>query len=127
MLSFFFVMIRLPPRSTRTVTICPYTTLFRSAQDRGGFLRTPPIAQHYIGAAHNPLARPSARHLRPIVSDDAHLADRRGPPSRARPTVLESFRSMIGRREEAAGWRKFGPAIGLAEVDRKSTRLNSSN
>src|SRR3546814_18079045 len=30
---FFFLMIRRPPRSTRTDTLCPYTTLFRA----GGF------------------------------------------------------------------------------------------
>src|SRR3546814_5536972 len=29
-LSFFFLMIRRPPRSTRTDTLFPYTTLFRS-------------------------------------------------------------------------------------------------
>src|SRR3546814_3427376 len=29
---FFFLMIRLPPRSTRTDTLCPYTTLFRSEE-----------------------------------------------------------------------------------------------
>src|SRR3546814_7241015 len=29
----FFLMIRRPPRSTRTDTLFPYTTLFRSAQD----------------------------------------------------------------------------------------------
>src|SRR3546814_9504115 len=29
-LFFFFLMLRLPPRSTRTATRCPYTTLFRS-------------------------------------------------------------------------------------------------
>src|SRR3546814_9210439 len=28
-----FLMIRRPPRSTRTDTLCPYTTLFRSGQD----------------------------------------------------------------------------------------------
>src|SRR3546814_5256863 len=28
----FFLMIRRPPRSTRTDTLCPYTTLFRSAR-----------------------------------------------------------------------------------------------
>src|SRR3546814_15471408 len=28
---FFFLMIRRPPKSTRTVTLFPYTTLFRSA------------------------------------------------------------------------------------------------
>src|SRR3546814_4977572 len=31
---FFFVMIRRPPRSTRTDTLFPYTTLFRSAAAR---------------------------------------------------------------------------------------------
>src|SRR3546814_13731275 len=30
---FVFLMIRRPPRSTRTVTLFPYTTLFRSASD----------------------------------------------------------------------------------------------
>src|SRR3546814_3417021 len=30
-----FLMIRLPPRSTRTDTLFPYTTLFRSAQQQG--------------------------------------------------------------------------------------------
>src|SRR3546814_5982068 len=30
---FCFLMIRLPPRSTRTDTHCPYTTLFRSRYD----------------------------------------------------------------------------------------------
>src|SRR3546814_14696242 len=34
---FFFLMIRRPPRSTRTDTLFPYTTLFRSAR------RTPPV------------------------------------------------------------------------------------
>src|SRR3546814_13446183 len=31
--SFFFLMIRRPPRSTRTDTLFPYTTLFRSGQE----------------------------------------------------------------------------------------------
>src|SRR3546814_13956000 len=31
---FFFLMIRRPPRSTRTDTLFPYTTLFRSATPR---------------------------------------------------------------------------------------------
>src|SRR3546814_8627432 len=49
---FFFLMIRRPPRSTRTDTLFPYTTLFRSARaarpppaTASGFPpRTPPIA-----------------------------------------------------------------------------------
>src|SRR3546814_2705181 len=32
--SFFFLMIRRPPRSTRTDTLFPYTTLFRSRRGR---------------------------------------------------------------------------------------------
>src|SRR3546814_16296802 len=31
---FFFLRIRRPPRSTRTDTLCPYTTLFRSGRDQ---------------------------------------------------------------------------------------------
>src|SRR3546814_15159621 len=34
----FFLMIRRPPRSTRTVTLFPYTTLFRSVADDGLFV-----------------------------------------------------------------------------------------
>src|SRR3546814_19882908 len=34
--SFFFLMLRRPPRSTRTDTLVPYTTLFRSAHRPGG-------------------------------------------------------------------------------------------
>src|SRR3546814_19642705 len=34
MLYFFFLMIRRPPRSTRTDTLFPYTTLFRSGWSR---------------------------------------------------------------------------------------------
>src|SRR3546814_18775351 len=41
---FFFLMIRRPPRSTRTDTLFPYTTLFRSgataAQTEKGFRRS---------------------------------------------------------------------------------------
>src|SRR3546814_10959240 len=34
---FFFLMIRRPPRSTRTDTLFPYTTLFRSATTRRAY------------------------------------------------------------------------------------------
>src|SRR3546814_10098366 len=35
---FFFLCLRRPPRSTRTDTLFPYTTLFRSPQFSGGFV-----------------------------------------------------------------------------------------
>src|SRR3546814_18448436 len=34
--TFFFLMIRRPPRSTRTDTLFPYTTLFRSVRSQTG-------------------------------------------------------------------------------------------
>src|SRR3546814_11968929 len=36
LLLFFFLMIRRPPRSTRTDTLFPYTTLFRSTAEGPG-------------------------------------------------------------------------------------------
>src|SRR3546814_12977671 len=48
-----FLMIRRPPRSTRTDTLFPYTTLFRSWRD-GARARTPELAArepHRLGRA----------------------------------------------------------------------------
>src|SRR3546814_18576469 len=43
---FFVLMIRLPPRSTRTDTLFPYTTLFRSERgDEVAARRTPVVAR----------------------------------------------------------------------------------
>src|SRR3546814_14410323 len=50
---FFFLMIRRPPRSTRTDTLFPYTTLFRS-HDRQG---RPHLSRHSL-----PRRFPRARH-----------------------------------------------------------------
>src|SRR3546814_18621150 len=36
--AFFFLMLRRPPRSTRTDTLFPYTTLFRSADGDDGLV-----------------------------------------------------------------------------------------
>src|SRR3546814_15532521 len=53
-LCLFFLMIRRPPRSTRTDTLFPYTTLFRSdAQAHGR--RTPQLVEHQC--PHQALAR----------------------------------------------------------------------
>src|SRR3546814_13096130 len=41
---FFFLMIRQPPRSTRTDTLFPYTTLFRSSSPIFSVFGTVPIA-----------------------------------------------------------------------------------
>src|SRR3546814_14398967 len=46
----FFVMIRRPPRSTRTATLFPYTTLSRSAS-------TPPTPRPTIGGTSTTVSR----------------------------------------------------------------------
>src|SRR3546814_9553963 len=58
---FFFLMIRRPPRSTRTDTLFPYTTLFRSA--RTGFRSG--VAQRRCASEDRP-----PRHLAPVPSRD---------------------------------------------------------
>src|SRR3546814_18070649 len=65
---FFFLMIRRPPRSTRTDTLFPYTTLFRSPDPPGcgaAAKRFPVVLLH---AGRHP--RP-ARHLRPGLAGHA--------------------------------------------------------
>src|SRR3546814_17298357 len=52
---FFCLMIRRPPRSTRTDTLFPYTTLFRSPGAQGAPRRSPAVAQHlYPDARRRP-------------------------------------------------------------------------
>src|SRR3546814_19736346 len=51
---FFFLMIRRPPRSTRTDTLFPYTTLFRSlgfGGRRGASTQRPHGAERHVAAA----------------------------------------------------------------------------
>src|SRR3546814_19864704 len=45
---FFFLMIRRPPRSTRTDTLFPYTTLFRSNRARRRVTRVRHVVSHVV-------------------------------------------------------------------------------
>src|SRR3546814_12635262 len=54
---FFFLMIRRPPRSTRTDTLFPYTTLFRSAHLRG----RPPRGPLSLESSRRPVSAGSQR------------------------------------------------------------------
>src|SRR3546814_18231275 len=83
-LDFFFLMIRRPPRSTRTDTLFPYTTLFRSP-DRSACARARAIAAQY--------ARSALRAPRPTCRAQA-AAENAGPdrgrslgPSPKRPVA----------------------------------------
>src|SRR3546814_15331207 len=57
---FFFLMIRRPPRSTRTDTLFPYTTLFRSI-DRRLRILIGNIGRDPHGRTHKPPAFERAR------------------------------------------------------------------
>src|SRR3546814_16246754 len=59
---FLFLMMRRPPRSTRTDTLCPYTTLFRS---KGGGSAAEPCQA--LERLPQDLARPPQHHLLPGV------------------------------------------------------------
>src|SRR3546814_20206910 len=49
---FFFLMIRRPPRSTRTDTLFPYTTLFRSETRAGAVHRECPFGTGLASHVH---------------------------------------------------------------------------
>src|SRR3546814_9192369 len=84
---FFFLMIRLPPRSTRTDTPFPYTTLFRSPSGRAA--RAAPRRRPY---RHRRDARPPRLRRRSGPQDWGGCA-----PAPAR---LESARRGRRRSEE---------------------------
>src|SRR3546814_19679772 len=65
--SFFFLMIRQPPRSTRTYTLFPYTTLFRSNVSRRTQCQYP-LTQTYNRAVRIFLYR--AGNVPKIATDD---------------------------------------------------------
>src|SRR3546814_2222574 len=110
-------MIRRPPRSTRTDTLFPYTTLFRS----GGTL----VPQHLAAAA--PVMRlagcdGAGQRLGIHVAEHQHLA----AVGIGGHAGQQAF-SIELRREVAAFLDLFhGNALGKhGPAERKSTRLNS--
>src|SRR3546814_14497453 len=94
MLFFFFLMVRLPPRPTRTDTLFPYTTLFRSEGEsvRGNAAEVgsvmPPDSRFCTGwkvrearLAARPLPRRQSPLFRPINSRGTHC--HHGTPDRS--------------------------------------------
>src|SRR3546814_3140482 len=73
-------MIRRPPRSTRTYTLFPYTTLFRSGR------RPRAVDQHVARRARQAT---TGRARRQLEAGRRHDDDERGP----RPTVRVEVRS----------------------------------
>src|SRR3546814_12205007 len=99
-------MIRRPPRSTRTDTLFPYTTLFRSLRTKCA-----QFASHHFGHRATDAA---------VDFVEDHGRD-------AVQTQRGHFDRQTDARELAAGGDLAQRARRLAGVDRKSTRLNSSH
>src|SRR3546814_2808845 len=125
-------MIRRPPRSTRTDTLFPYTTLFRSEKRRPG---APALA---AGLGHRP--QPALRVMGQIL-DTGHRIVRRKDVAIARIEFVEmSALAGAGADPQRAGGIESGAlgesrdrdmprrlGLGHRRLDRKSTRLTSSH
>src|SRR3546814_14020388 len=96
---FCFLMIRRTPRSTRTDTLFPYTTLFRSVMPRPGMRRD------------NRLDRRAQAPTRPVATDG--IAD---TPAGGEADAHRTLRVVAAPALQDQSGR-----------DRKSTRLNSSH
>src|SRR3546814_3022134 len=95
----FFIMIRRPPRSTRTDTLFPYTTLFRSDLDRTRLGGRAAAARYRAAALSCGAGLGSARlrRHRPAGDDrrDAAHALRRGAVLRHRRLRSEEHTSEL--------------------------------
>src|SRR3546814_5876255 len=120
LLYFFFLMIRRPPRSTRTDTLFPYTTLFRSARTA---LATFADRSRREDGGRSPYRTASYRRG---YRHRGGRGDRRGAGRQARHPPLRRRAEPDRRDADARRARHFGAAVSRVE-DRKSTRLNSSH
>src|SRR3546814_12167424 len=108
-------MLRAPPKSTRTDTLLPYTTLFRSRRQQ---------QQRRRAVERRIIADPIA------IARDEPFADRIGALAR-RDLAAHLVPHIAGERRIAVGDR-LALAHQAAQrlhqrLDRKSTRLNSSH
>src|SRR3546814_9717180 len=113
-------MIRRPPRSTRTDTLFPYTTLFRSA-GRGGDERRGQAVERTV--VDPPAELDAVDDVAPLVGA-AHLQDA-FPPARQLQEVV-GLEDHVVEFQERQRLFALEPELHAVE-DRKSTRLNSSH
>src|SRR3546814_9593225 len=117
-------MIRRPPRSTRTDTLFPYTTLFRSAAARQ---RARGAGAH--DASEEPAHDEHARE-RPVDEPQGGVAERRGETegSHRDETGADGIEYRHPRRCDEPGYDQATATYAeeARKADRKSTRLNYS-
>src|SRR3546814_19512416 len=120
-------MRRRPPRSTRTDTLFPYTTLFRSQQKR---LKNKSADFADMIAA---LARDDAPAGRLVIPDPTKVEPRKGAGFGELIDLEEGRRRLSDYATKAPLEEWAGPVAGSSALhergiaDRKSTRLNSSH
>src|SRR3546814_5701384 len=97
-------MIRRPPISTRTDTLFPYTTLFRSLSDLGARGRLLRLALQLLGPAY-PSARPSAKAR--TREDRDHPRLRAGLARRTARPQFREWRRLPRLRARRVRWRAW--------------------
>src|SRR3546814_10690083 len=120
-------MIRRPPRSTRTDTLVPYTTLFRSGQHR---YRAADAAHQRVLVDGQRSQRRFAQGGNGVAHAQAQFFLQRGVEAPERELQLLEASGILGRTGFGFGTRMVvdgGDTPGKGFGDRKSTRLNSSN
>src|SRR3546814_7088022 len=135
-------MIRRPPRSTRTDTLFPYTTLFRSllgepalAQEKlkVAGIYTVPIQQKWVGTLHRALTAAEERgeidysFSEKVSNSDYVRVMREYAEGGAKLIVGEAFGVSREARRVADDYPEVAFLMGDSGKDRKSTRLNSSH
>src|SRR3546814_12610529 len=112
-------MIRRPPRSTRTDTLFPYTTLFRS-HDGGVDLRPRPCGAGHQAGARRPGRGdlPSARLSHHVAAASGHGTDRHHPDDRA-PPHLRHLQGSARRTDPRADLRLPPPPPALQAGGRR--------
>src|SRR3546814_15300638 len=112
-------MIRRPPRSTRTDTLFPYTTLFRSyfRPDRGGLGSAP-------GCRHRPSNGTFAMTWTPSAIIDSESIVGQGPPISVVNPANEEVIAEIPEADEALVQRAMTSA--RAAFERGDWRLTSA-
>src|SRR3546814_1052982 len=111
-------MIRRPPRSTRTDTLFPYTTLFRSA----AVLEQ--ARQRGAQGAERARQRDRGEERRARRADVGVLGDEQVLGLQHVRTAQKHFGRYVAGQRVA---RRRLLAEGVGQLDRKSTRLNSSH
>src|SRR3546814_6625682 len=114
-------MTRRPPRSTRTDTLFPYTTLFRS-DVQSGVVVEPVRASEHQRAQDDPHRTGHILAVLLGLTDDALVV-----AEADRSTLVEGQPHADVEADDVAGIDFADELGGRLREDRKSTRLNSSD